>query len=134
LLGVQVCTLIFQQLVLLREEKGQKMATVLAFRTAPGAVSFPDNSLQNLGSVDVSSFSQIRVVTDERGDSTSNVTILLTITEGNELVAQLDTLTLSPGSQVTNVYAVPGTTLTIYAQGNGSGAGSDAVDLLIYGN
>ena len=110
------------------------MATVLAFRTAVGAVSFPDNSNQNLGSVDVSSFSQIRVVADERAGSTSNVTILLTITEGQELVAQLDSPVLSPGSQVTNVYAVPGSLLTIFAQGNGSGSGSDAVDVLIYGN
>lgn len=108
--------------------------TVLAFRTAVGAVSFPDNSSQTLGSVDVSPYSQIRVVADERVDSAGNVTIRLTITEGQELVAQLDTLTLSPDSQVTNVYAVPGTTLTVFADGSGASAGSDAVDVLIYGN
>lgn len=117
-----------------KERTGYMDKTVLAFRTAVGAVSFPDNSSQTLGSVDVSPYSQIRVVADERVDSAGNVTIRLTITEGQELVAQLDTLTLSPDSQVTNVYAVPGTTLTVFADGSGASAGSDAVDVLIYGN
>ncbi len=118
-----------------KERTGYMDKTVLAFRTAVGAVSFPDNSSQTLGSVDVSPYSQIRVVADERVGSAGNVTIRLTITEeGGELVAQLDTLTLSPDSQVTNVYAVPGTTLTVFADGSGASADSDAVDVLIYGN
>ena len=109
-------------------------STVLAFRTPPGAVSIPVGSSQQLGSVTVSPFSQIRLVADERVGSPTNVQLRLTITEGNELVAQLDTPTLTPHSQLTTVYAVPGTTLTLFADALGSGGGSDAVDVLIYGN
>jgi hypothetical protein len=42
-------------------------------------------------------------------------------------------LTLSPHSQVTNVYEVPGTTLTVFADATGTGSGSAAIDVLIYG-
>jgi hypothetical protein len=48
-------------------------------------------------------------------------------------VAQLDILHLVPHSQVTRVYDVPGTKLTIFADAAG-GSGSDGVDVLIYGN
>jgi len=83
--------------------------------------------------VDVTKFSQIRVVADERAGSGSGVTLRLTITEGNELVAQLDTPHLMPHSQFTQVYSVPGTKLTIFADAL-AGAGNDAIDVLIYGN
>ncbi len=108
--------------------------TVLAFRTPSGAVSIPVGSSRQLGRVTVSPYSQIRLVADERVGSPTNVRLRLTITEGNELVAQLDTPTLAPRSQLTTVYAVPGTTLTVFADALGSGSGSDAVDVLIYGN
>jgi hypothetical protein len=48
-------------------------------------------------------------------------------------VAQLDILHLSPHSQVTRVYGVPGTKLTIFADATG-GTGSDAIDVLVYGS
>lgn len=110
------------------------MATVLAFRTPAGGVSIPVGSSRELGKVDVSSFEQIRLVADERIGSASNVTLRLTITEGNELVAQLDTPVLIPHSQLTRVYVVPGRELTIFADAAGSGSGSAGVDVLIYGN
>jgi len=110
------------------------MATVLAFRTAVGAVSIPVGGSKELGAVDVHSFRQIRVVADERVGSASSVVIRLTITEGTELVAQLDTLTLAPHSQTTRVYDVPGNKLTVFADAVGSGSGSASVDVLIYGN
>jgi type III secretion protein HrpB1 len=109
------------------------MATQLAFRTPPGAVSIPVGSSKTLGTVDVHAFERIRVVADERVGSASNVVIRLTITENNELVAQLDTLTLAPHSQLTRVYEVPCTKLTVFADAVGSGGGSAAVDVLIYG-
>jgi hypothetical protein len=59
--------------------------------------------------------------------------IRLTITEGNELVAQLDTLTLAPRSQITRVYEVPGTKLTVFADATAGGQGEASVDVLIYG-
>jgi type III secretion protein HrpB1 len=108
------------------------MSTKLAFRTPPGAVSIPAGQSKQLGSVDVSPFSTIRVVADERAGSGTGVHIRLTITEGNELVAQLDVLSLSPRSQVTRAYPVPGTKLIIFADAIG-GTGSDGVDVLVYG-
>ena len=109
------------------------MSTKLAFRTPPGAVVIPAGQSKELGSVDVSLFSQIRVVADERSGSPTGISIRLTITEGNELVAQLDVLQLAPHSQVTRVYNVPGTKLTIFADAIG-GTGSDGIDVLVYGS
>lgn len=109
------------------------MSTVLAFRTPVGDVQIPAGQSKQLGVVDVSQFSKIRVVADERVGSGSGLTIRLTITEGAELVAQLDTLHLAPHSEITRVYDVPGSKLTIYADALG-GQGSDGLDLLIYGS
>ncbi len=109
------------------------MPTVLAFRTPVGAVPIPTGQSKLLGTVDVSRFNSIRLVTDERTGSGTAVVIRLTITEGNELVAQLDTVTLAPHSQLTRVYEVPGVRLTIYADAL-PGPGVDSVDVLIYGS
>jgi hypothetical protein len=106
--------------------------TVLAFRTQPGAVVIGAGQSKQLGVVDVSKFSKIRVVADERAGSGTGINVRLTITEGNELVAQLDTFGLAPHSQVTRVYDVPGTKITIFADALG-GSGSDGIDLLVYG-
>ena len=106
--------------------------TVLAFRTQPGAVSIPAGQSKQLGVVDTSKFSKIRVVADERAGSGTGINVRLTITEGKELVAQLDTFSLSPHSQITRVYDVPGTKLTVFADALG-GSGSDGIDLLVYG-
>jgi type III secretion protein HrpB1 len=109
------------------------VTTVLAFRTPQGGVSIPAGQSKQLGTVDVATFEQIRVVADERAGSGSGINIRLTITEGNELVAQLDVLHLTPHSQVTRVYDVPGTKLTVFADAAG-GTGSDGIDVLIYGS
>jgi len=108
------------------------MTTKLAFRTPAGAVKVPAGQSKQLGVVDVSMFSKIRVVADERIGSPTGVSIRLTITEQSELVAQLDVLQLLPHSQITRVYDVPGTALTIYVDAVG-GTGSDGVDVLVYG-
>ncbi len=108
------------------------MGTKLAFRTPPGAVKIPAGQSKQLGVVDVSPFNKIRVVADERVGSGTGVNIRLTITEVNELVAQLDVLGLTPHSQITRVYEVPCTTLTIFVDAIG-GTGSDGVDVLVYG-
>jgi type III secretion protein HrpB1 len=109
------------------------MSTKLAFRTPVGGVSVPAGQSKQLGTVDVSPFSQIRVVADERIGSASGIRIRLTLTEGNELVAQLDVLHLAPHSEVTRVYDVPGTKLTVFADAVG-GSGSDGLDVLVYGS
>jgi hypothetical protein len=108
------------------------MTATLAFRTPVGGVSLPAGQSKQLGTVDVHHFSKIRVVADERVGSPSGLQIRLTITEGTELVAQLDVLTLSPHSEVTRVYDVPGRALTVFADA-GTGSGSDGFDVLIYG-
>lgn len=110
----------------------QQSGTTLAFRTPLGGVAIPTGQSKELGVVDVSSFERIRVVADERVGSGSGLNVRLTITEGNELVAQLDVLALSPHSQVTRVYEVPCTKLTIFADAAG-GKGTDGLDVLIYG-
>ena len=108
------------------------MGTKLVWRTQPGAVVIPAGQSKQLGIVDISPYSEIRVVADERAGSPTGVSIRLTITEGNELVAQLDVLSLAPHSQITRVYQVPGTKLSVYADAIG-GSGTDGVDVLIYG-
>ena len=110
----------------------QPQGTTLAFRTPPGGVSIPAGQSKQLGTVDIAPYERIRVVTDERVGSGSGLSIRLTITEGNELVAQLDTLHLTPHAQVTRVYEVPGTKLTIFADA-AAGTGTDSVDVLVYG-
>ena len=106
---------------------------VLAFRTQVGAITIPGGQTKLLGVVDVSMYNRIRLVTDERIDSTANINLRLTFTEGDELVAQLDTLTLTPHSQTTRVYDVPGTKLSIYADSVGTTGTKASVDVLIYG-
>jgi hypothetical protein len=91
--------------------------TTLAFSAV--TVLIPAGQSMKLGVVDLSPFSKIRVPADERPGSPTNVSIALTITEGNGLVAELDVLRLtaptsSSGSMVTNLYDVPGTKLTIF--------------------
>jgi hypothetical protein len=108
------------------------MTNVLAFRTKPGGVSLPAGTSQELGVVDVTPYERIRVVADERVGSGTGVTIRLTITEGQELVAFLDLLALAPHQQLTRVYEVPGTKLSVFADAAG-GSGTDALDVLIYG-
>jgi len=106
---------------------------VLAFRTQVGAVTIPGGQTKLLGVVDVSMYDRIRLVTDERIDSTSNIILRMTFTEGEELVAQLDTVLLTPHSQMTRVYDVPGTRLSIYADSVGAAGTQGALDVLIYG-
>ena len=108
------------------------MSTKLAWSTVDGA-SVPAGQSVQLGTVDVSPFSQIRVVAGEYVGSPTNVNIRLTITEVDALVAQLDVLQLTPHSEITRVYDVPGTTLTIFADAAG-GTGTNQVLVYIYGN
>ena len=105
---------------------------VLAFRTPVGGVSIPAGQSKQLGVVDVSHYERIRVVADERIGSGTGISVRMTITEGNELVAQLDVLHLTPHAQLTRVYEVPGTKLSIYADA-APGSGSDGLDVLVYG-
>jgi type III secretion protein HrpB1 len=106
---------------------------VLAFRTQVGAITIPGGQTKLLGVVDVSMYDRIRLVADERIDSTANIILRLTFTEGEELVAQLDTVLLTPHSQMTRVYEVPGTQLSVYADSVGAAGTKGSVDVLIYG-
>jgi hypothetical protein len=83
--------------------------------------------------VEVAQFDKIRLVADERVGSTCNVLVRLTITEGNELVAELDQVLLRPHGQVTRVYDIPGTKIQVSIDGIGAQNTKGAVDVLIYG-
>jgi type III secretion protein HrpB1 len=106
---------------------------VLAFRTPVGSTTIPGGQTKLLGIVDVSMFDKIRLVADERLDSTANMILRLTFTEGEELVAQLDTIVLTPHSQLTRVYDVPGSRLSLYADSVGPAGSKGSLDVLIYG-
>lgn len=54
--------------------------------------------------------------------SATGINIRLTITEGSELIVQLDTLSLAPHSQVTRVYDVPAKKLMVFAGAVGGAA------------
>jgi len=110
-----------------------EIENVLAFRTKVGAETVRGGESKNLGTIDTSRFDKIRLVADERIGSTCNVFIRLTIMEGSELVAFLDHILLTPHSQLTRVYDVPGTKLEVAIDGVGSAATEGAVDILIYG-
>ena len=55
-----------------------------------------------------------------------------TITEGNELVSQLDLLTLSPHSQQTRACEVQHKKLTIILRRHDRPSGSSALDVLVH--
>jgi type III secretion protein HrpB1 len=105
---------------------------VLAFRTPPGGVTIPAGQSKQLGVVDVTHYERIRIVADERIGSGTALSVRITITEGSELVAQLDVLHLTPHAEVTRTYEVPGTKLTIFADA-APGTGQDGLDVLVYG-
>ena len=107
--------------------------TELAFRTPPGAVSFAAGTSKFLGKVDVSDYSKIRIMADERVGSASSIKFRVTTTEGSELVAQLATFTLTPHSQKTFVVDVPTKAISIYADA-APGSGTVATDFLVYGS
>lgn len=110
-----------------------EVENVLAFRTKVGGETIKGGESKNLGTIDTSRFDKIRLVADERIGSTCNVFIRLTIMEGNELVAFLDHVVLTPHSQLTRVYDVPGVKLDVAIDGVGAANTQGGVDLLIYG-
>jgi hypothetical protein len=73
------------------------------------------------------------LVADERIDSTTNIILRVIFTEDEELLAQLDTIMLTPHSQITRVPDVPGMQLSIYADSVGAAGSKGALDVLIYG-
>ena len=111
----------------------EPIENVLAFRTIVGAQPISAGETKDLGMVDVSRFDKIRLVADERIGSGCNVLVRLTITEGNELVAFLDEVMLMPHQQLTKVYDVPCTKLTVSLVGVGNPGTKGAADVLIYG-
>lgn len=110
-----------------------EVENVLAFRTKLGGETVKGGESKVLGIVETNRFDKIRLVADERIGSTCNVFVRLTIMEGNELVAFLDHLLLTPHSQLTRVYDVPGTKLEIAMDGIGTQNTQGSVDVLIYG-
>lgn len=109
-------------------------STALAFRTPPSGVSIAPGLSKGLGKVDVSCFDHIRVVAVERPNSITNIRLHLIITQGDELVAHLDTPILTPHSEVSKIYMAPGMRLTISAEALPTkSAGTNIVEVLVYG-
>jgi hypothetical protein len=114
------------------QRKRRVMATELVFRTSPSFVNIPAGGLITLATVSVANFDQIRVVASVTLGSHSPVVFILVFIEGaNESVAPLDTLVLTPGANVTRVYAVPGRTLKILGLVNDLEK-SSAAQVLVY--
>jgi hypothetical protein len=111
----------------------REIENVLAFRTKIGGETIKGGESKTLGTVETSRFDKIRLVADERVGSTCNVFVRVTIMEGNELVAFLDHLLLTPHSQLTRVYDVPCSKLEIAIDGVGTANTQGGVDVLIYG-
>jgi|SRR5215469_9086047 len=107
--------------------------TILAWRTKPGGESVKGGETKNLATIETAGFDKVRLVCDERAGSTSNVQVRLTIMEGTELVAFLDTLMMTPHAQATRVYDVPGTKLEVSIDGVGAPNAQGTVDVLLYG-
>ena len=105
----------------------------LLFRTPPGGVSIPTGQRKVLGVVDVTAYSKIRVFAAEGAGSPTGVTFRLTLTEGNEWFAPLDTFDLTAGSNITRVYEVPGSIITLVVDAL-DGSGLDVVLAAIYGS
>ena len=110
-----------------------EVENVLAFRTKVGAESVKGGESKDLGTIETSRFDKIRLVAAERVGSTCNVVVRLTMMEGNELVAFLDHILLTPHAQLTRVYDVPGVKLNIAIDGVGLPNTQGSVDVLIYG-
>lgn len=84
--------------------------------------------------LDVSPYDQIRIFALEDAGSAGPVDIILTpFFDGNVPLGTLDTLSLKPGSQTTNVYETPGTHLLVSATATGT-SGSSSVTVVIYGS
>jgi hypothetical protein len=107
--------------------------TILAWRTKPGGESIKGGETKSLATIETAGFDKIRLVCDERIGSTCNVQVRLVIMEGNEQVAFLDTLMLTPHAQATRVYDIPGTKLEVAIDGAGAPNVQGTVDLLLYG-
>jgi hypothetical protein len=82
----------------------------------------------------ISPYDQIRIFALEDAGSAGPVDIILTpFFDGNIPLGTLDTLSLKPGSHITNVYETPGTHLLVTATATGA-SGSSSVTVVIYGS
>jgi type III secretion protein HrpB1 len=107
------------------------MATTLAFSTPPGGVILPQaGKTQELGTADIHTFDRVRVFAKETAGV--GAAIQLVLVEGNNTVGDLDTLNLTNDS-VTRVYEVPGTTLSITANGPSPFGDQACVDVWVWG-
>ena len=107
--------------------------TILAWRTKPGGENIKGGETKILSNIETAGFDKIRLVCDERAGSTCNVQVRLTFMEGNEQVAFLDTLMLTPHAQATRVYDIPGVKLEVAIDAVGAPVTQGTVDVLLYG-
>lgn len=109
------------------------MATTLAFSTPPGWVVLPAGKTVDLGTVDVHTFDQVRVFAKQTYAIAGTTVVQLILMEGSNTVGNLDTLDVGGTAQITRVYEVPGTTLSISANTPGAFGAEGCVDVWVWG-
>jgi type III secretion protein HrpB1 len=106
------------------------MPNILAFRTPVGGVTVPILESLQFGAVDVSKFDRIRIV----AQGSNNISLILQITEDSLLSPFDDALSLAPHGNLTRVYDIVCTKLTLFAlAGPIEGLGNSNFDFLLYG-
>jgi hypothetical protein len=114
--------------------------TRLIFRTRAGAQGYgvatiPLGSETELGIInDVSPYRKIRVCAYERTGSASDIKLRLLPMEGNDIVGELEQISLTPNSASCKIYDVPGVRLKILAASARAAQGSNFIDVTIYGS
>jgi len=109
------------------------MPTQLIFQTTPGGAVVVVGETENLGNVDVSEYTRIRLVAGQRPGQIASAVITVILVDGNEPVAVLTTIQLWQQGSRTCVFEVPGTQLAFQASTTGGDLGSSVtVDLLVY--
>ncbi|MCR2804557.1 hypothetical protein [Paenibacillus soyae] len=88
------------------------------------------------GAIDVREYESIRVYAFNRTTSVTSVAVSLLASNNDESrpVGRLERVTLAPGQAYTNSYVVPGRYLDIRLVAARGAAGTDRVDVTVYGH
>jgi hypothetical protein len=106
----------------------------LVWRTPAGGISIHSGPT-DVGVVDVSAYSKIRVLARPHFYIAGDLKIYLKLTEGSDAFFIIDSLDLfAAGNHPTRVYDVPGSKLTIFAEAKfQSPQDAIPIDVVIYG-
>lgn len=107
----------------------------LVWRTAVGGIPIPVGHTVLGENIDVSEYSQIRVLARPHSYIAGDLKIILKLIEGTDAFFIIDSLNLfAPGNHPTQVYDIPGTKMTIFADARfQSSDDTIPIDVVIYG-